>query len=141
MVWTATHSHVGHLENACHWMLIRRGPGRSLCDVICTKRRGCQDHCGRHEKVKVRSVGVNLSALSIEGRVTNETVWSSSSLDDAIGESKGPTRQNGAIPLTRRGQLVGERERVISSRPSVCYGSEQGLFHETYFPAKDRAWF
>src|SRR5271163_3820352 len=69
---------------------------------------------------KVRSAGVNLSALSIEGQVTIETAWSS--LDGPIGESKDQRGRMGAFL-----SLGGGRE-LISSRPSVCYGSEQGCF-------------
>ena len=119
-------------------MLIRRGPGRSLCDVIAPNVEGVRITVAVTRRSKVRSAGVNLSALSIEGQAIIETAWSS--LDDPIGESKDQRGRMGAF-LSLEGGSSSGRERVISSRPSVCYGSEQGLFHETYFPAKDRAWF
>ena|SRR5271170_4921055 len=62
---------------------------------------------------KVRSAGVNLSALSIEGQAAIETAWSS--LDGPIGESKDQRGRMGCIPLTRRGQLVGERVDQFTS--------------------------
>lgn len=72
----------------------------------------------------MRSAGVNLSALSIEGQATIETAWSL--LDGPIGESKDQRGRMGAFLSLGGGQLVGRE--LISSRPSVCYGSEQGCF-------------
>ena len=93
----------------CHWVLIRRGPGRWLCDVIAPNVEGVRITVAVTRRSRSdRSASICLP-LSIEGQVTIETAWSS--LDGSIGESKDQRGRMGPFPsLSKGGQLVGKRE-------------------------------